>query len=207
MYIESKDLGALSSTTLDITASGLGGLDASSTETISTWYFVFATAKSDFSAKNVILSSNATTPDLTGTGHSKYRRIGRCYNNSGGALNLFSQQNGSYFWTTEQQLLLNGTATTPTTVSAATAIPPTDTALLLSVRTLMATTTASYSEIYGYIGGAYVLQFRHRLQQVGGDGSTTYLEVETYNRNIQYRRIDTNVLRVDIYAIGFRVEL
>lgn len=203
MYIESKDLGALSSTILDITASGLGGLDASSIETVSTWYYVYATAKSDFSEKGVILSSNATAPDLAGTGHTKYRKVGWAYNDSSNDIRIFSQQDNKHHY--ERLTVINaGTATTPTTVSVAPYIPPDSHRFYASIRLIG---TSGSGLLLGYVNNSYYVQIHTTHVSSGGLHQTQDTNpINTFNQNVQYYKASA-ITDVDIWCFGFEGDL
>ncbi|NIT77395.1 MAG: hypothetical protein GWN58_23575 [Anaerolineae bacterium] len=79
---------------LDMTASGLGGLDTGS-EASSTWYYVYAVPTSTSGVFDV--TASATDPDSGGpTGFDAWRYLGSFYNNSSGNIRPFFQS-GSWF--------------------------------------------------------------------------------------------------------------
>lgn len=76
--------------TLDLTVSGLGGLDTG-TKAASTWYAVYALGRVDGTKKAGLTASlNFTTPALPST-HDRFRRIGTIKNAAGDVLFKFVQ--------------------------------------------------------------------------------------------------------------------
>ena len=80
----------LSTLTLDLTVSGLGGLDTG-TKAANTWYAVYAIGREDGTKlAGLTASLNFTTPALPST-HDRFRRIGSIKNAAGDVLFKFIQ--------------------------------------------------------------------------------------------------------------------
>ena len=72
-----------------ITVSGVGGLDASDTETVSTWYYLQAVWKDD-GTYGAILSSSSGALGTAPTGYVNRAKLHAVYNNSDGNINEFT---------------------------------------------------------------------------------------------------------------------
>lgn len=80
---------------VDLTVSGLGGLDTGS-EANSTWYYVYLVPSATAGVMDVVAS--ATDPDGGGpTGYSIYRYIGSFYNDSSGDIREFFQVGNRFY--------------------------------------------------------------------------------------------------------------
>jgi len=118
------------SETVDITASGVNGLDTGS-EAGSTWYHIWAIAKAD-GTKDCLLSASATAPTLP-DGYTYKAYLGAVYNDSGSNFDPIAQVNntvvGSLTW-----LVTDGTQTSLTSVDASTVVPSTAKAVCIDGR-------------------------------------------------------------------------
>ena len=120
------------SATVDITASGAGGLDTGS-EAVSTWYHIWAIAKAD-GTKSVLLSTSSTSPTLP-TSYTYKAYLGAIYNNSSGNfITLYQRDRHAY--TTETAVGSSLSATSYTALSLASIVPATAAAAIMSGYTL-----------------------------------------------------------------------
>ena len=99
--------------TLDITTSGLLGLDTGS-EAVSTWYYLWAIAKADGTV-SAILSTSSTSPTMP-IGYTLKRLVSAVRNNSSGNFVSFEQKNENVTYTSNQTLY----STTSTTLDSGT---------------------------------------------------------------------------------------
>jgi len=113
---------------VDITASGLGGLDTGS-EATSTWYSVWLIGGGG--SVGGLLSTSATTPTLP-AGYIYKRRIGWIYNHSDDDIQAFYQTGGrerTTWWNETganfMKILDSGSATSWTVVDASARVPST----------------------------------------------------------------------------------
>jgi len=114
----------------DVTVSGANGLDTGS-EASSTWYSVWAIAKSSDGTSASLLSTSATTPTMP-SGYDKKRRLG-WVKNSGGSnflpfLQLGSSKSRIYHWDINgsiMEVLSAGTAISFTNIDLSAFIPST----------------------------------------------------------------------------------
>lgn len=119
-----------SSITVDITASGVNGLDTGS-EAASTWYYVYVILKDSDQTVAGLLSVSSTDPTMP-SGYTYFRRIGEWRND--GSSNLL---NGFFYGDrikeiyykensgTTLRVLTGGTATSYTNVDLSSFVPPT----------------------------------------------------------------------------------
>lgn len=109
------------SETVDITASGVNGLDTGS-EASSTWYHIWAIAKAD-GTKDCLLSASATAPTFP-SGYTYKAYLGAVYNDSGSNFDPIVQVNNTvvsqFVWLVEA-----GTATSLTSIDASVVVPST----------------------------------------------------------------------------------
>jgi hypothetical protein len=139
---------------VDITASGVNGLDSGS-EASDTWYFVYVIADSEGVLPVAgLLSLSSSTPTLP-VGYDVYRRIGSVRNDGSGDLIDFAQSGRDgqrrYDYRTAEssrQVLTGGSATTPTNANASALVPSTTRIATFHVRT-----TGQATDVYpGAIG-------------------------------------------------------
>lgn len=124
---------------VDITASGAGGLDTGS-EAADTWYAVYVIADSfGNNSPAGLFSTSATTPTLP-TGYDVFRRIGWVRNDSGSDFIDFFQVGNSQdrwvYWSVDRDdvaILQGGSATVRTTLDASSFVPPTSRLVILQV--------------------------------------------------------------------------
>ena len=129
---DTHDITVTAAINLDITVSGIGGLDVG-VEANSTWYYAWVIADSTSqNTVNGILSASPTNPTMP-AGYDLKRRVGSIYNDSNGNFREFKQ-----YWTgrekfylyqydnSDNEKVLNaGSAIVPTNVSCAAYVPPT----------------------------------------------------------------------------------
>ena len=115
--------------TVDLTASGAGGLDTGS-ETSSAWYYVFLIGKRTNAAVAGLLSLSPTAPTMP-NGYDIKRRIGTVRNGSAGDLLKFGAlgngRDREYLYrepSNDLTVLLLGSATSWTDVDCSAFIPP-----------------------------------------------------------------------------------
>lgn len=122
-----RTIAITSSPTVDVTASGVNGLDTGS-EANSTWYAVYVIAQEDGSSAG-LLSTSFTAPTLP-SGYVYFRRVGAVRNNSSGAFENFKMfgngRSRDVIWDDYSGfvLLSNGSATSYTNVDASLGMPP-----------------------------------------------------------------------------------
>lgn len=114
------------SQTVDITASGVNGVDAGS-EASSVWYHIWAIAKEDGTTA-CILSTSTTVPTMP-SGYTYQAYLGAIYNNASGDF-ITMMQKGDKATRTELAVLTNGTQTSWSAISLAAAVPTTAKAVL-----------------------------------------------------------------------------
>lgn len=110
---------------IDITSSGVGGLDAG-VEANNTWYYVYVIYNPTTNTYNGLLSTSSTTPTLP-AGYTKYRRVGSIRNDGSSDIIRFTQKNDMFYFY-DEQTIINGTVVarnTWHTISYAAAVPPT----------------------------------------------------------------------------------
>lgn len=124
------------SVTADVTSSGAGGLDTGS-ETVSTWYHLWAVSKAD-GTKSVIFSASSTSPTLP-SGYTYKAYLGAIYNNA--SSNFISMaQYGKTAYTTLTLVGSSLTATSYTSLSLSSIVP----------------STARIARMSAYTSGSYV---------------------------------------------------
>lgn len=109
------------SKTVDMTASGANGLDTGS-EGASTWYHIWAIAKTDGTNAS-LLSASATAPTMP-SGYTLKTYLGTVYNDGGSDFIVFYQLDKKVACA-EAVVLSNGTSTTWASISLATVVPTT----------------------------------------------------------------------------------
>jgi hypothetical protein len=107
--------------TCDITVSGANGLDTD-TEAASTWYHIWAIAKSDGTSA-ALFSTSSTSPTMPAS-YTYKAYLGAIYNNSSSDF-ITLHQTGKTVSIPDVSVLSNGTATSYTAVSLTTAVPTT----------------------------------------------------------------------------------
>lgn len=114
--------------TVDLEASGAGGLDTGS-EAADTWYFTFLISVKSTGVTTGLLSTS-TSPLLPGV-YTHFRRIGCIRNDAGSDIQTFVQRgtmtSRSYSYTTtfaDRLVISAGAATTPTLVDLSSLMPP-----------------------------------------------------------------------------------
>lgn len=75
-----------------------GGRFSGVNDTNSTWYYVFAILKDTDATVDYGFDTSLTAANRP-SGYTKFRLIGFVYNDSGGAIRLFTWRNGEYWWT------------------------------------------------------------------------------------------------------------
>ena len=111
--------------TLDITTSGVNGLDTGA-EAGNTWYYVYLIWNPTTALVNGLLSASATAPTLP-SGYTKKRLIGAVRNDGSSNFLRFKQVCNRCYYSDSvpQRILTGGTATSFTSVSVASYIPTT----------------------------------------------------------------------------------
>jgi hypothetical protein len=202
MYIEGRDLGAFSNT-LDITASGALGLDTGS-KAVSTWYYIYAIASSDWQTVSAIFSASATAPTLP-SGYTKYRRLTAVRNDAASNFVDFAHTDDEYVYTSLRNVLAGGTATTLTTVDFSGVMPAGLTNKLQSRLSLVNSSGAARNaQIHGYYNTSY--KEIYRMNEGFQGTSTEALTITTNSQSVQYLVSGASCnLTIDIF--GFWVKL
>lgn len=159
LYIE----GILSTSgdfTIDITASGLLGLDTGS-EASSTWYYLWAIAKADGTV-SAILSASSTSPTMP-AGYTLKRLVSMVRNNSSGNFVNFVQENEIWGYVANTIIKLVSTFISET-LDARNWIPEkVNKAYVVAYLTVLDNITPPGNgivDLYSYINGVYILQER-----------------------------------------------
>lgn len=105
--------------TLDITVTGINGLDAG-TEANSTWYYIWL--ESDGTTLRGKLSTSSSSPTLS-SGYTYKALLGAIYNGSGGNFNLIRQV-GNQVFISRTTISTSVPGTTYASISLATIVPP-----------------------------------------------------------------------------------
>ena len=178
------------SLTLDITASGLLGLDTGA-EAADAWYYVFAIAKTDGTV-SAILSASSTAPTMP-AGYTLKRLVSMARNTSGDFVD-FVQEGDNWGYVANTTIKAAGTFIAET-LNCETFIP----ALVSeAVIRLYATSTGAgvsliYGALYSYLNGVYVV---HALVEnyngVSGGTVRTALNniLSVSSRHIKYYATD-----------------
>lgn len=149
------DITLTSIKTVDITASGVDGLDTGS-EASDTWYFVWIIKHTDGTVSG-LLSLSSTSPTLP-SGYTKKRRIGSVRNDSSSDFIPFMQRGNAttrgynYLDTvTNRQLLSGGSAQSATEIDLSTLVPPTTQNTSLFVRQQGTVSLFIYQDVAGAV--------------------------------------------------------
>jgi hypothetical protein len=192
MYIESKDVGALSSVTLDITNAGDLGLDANDTKTNNTTYFVHAISSSDFATNiSAMFSSSDSAPVTMPAGYTKSRRMGLVRVDGSGNLLSFRQHDDKLTYTTKVETISSGSATSATAVDFSAYYPASNivgNAIVHMKLNVGTASTARAAFLDGYLAGAYVNQIKMEMYSVasGSDTFSEMAEIKTTNGFLRY---------------------
>lgn len=188
------------SATLDITVSGLLGLDTG-TEQSDIWYYLWVIAKEDGTVSS-ILSASATSPALP-SGYTKKRLVSYVRNTSGNFV-AFYQQDARYIYASVQEVLDTATETSYTEKDCAVQIPETVNHIHINI-----VVRADYSShvwvqgwVQGYINGSYELQIQkfaygYQYAYQGSDHS-----LYTYNRKFEYKTSSSSATAKYISWLG-----
>ena len=200
------------SLTIDITASGLLGLDTGA-EAADAWYYIWAIAKIDGTV-SAILSASSTAPTMP-AGYTLKRLVSMVRNTSGDFV-AFVQENDR--WGYVANTVINSTAAfVSETRDCTTFIPETikkaDIQLLLSVLDTGGAPALGTAVLYNYANGAYYPGITGQaLATTASYDSTIYISgtLGVSSRYIKYATIDsvsaTSVNTV-LSIIGFEVPL
>ena len=130
------------SETVDITSSGVDGLDTGS-EASSTWYYIWIISKEDDTVAS-LLSTSATAPTMP-TDYVYKGLVGAVYNNSSSNFDVITQTN-NHVARASHAVVSAGTATSITSVSLTGIVPPN--ARVVSGWLLLISSTASARYVY-----------------------------------------------------------
>ena len=180
------------SETVDITASGVNGLDTGS-EAGSTWYHIWAIAKAD-GTKDCLLSASATAPMLP-AGYTYKAYLGAVYNNASSNFGSFIQTNNKVV-IPEVYALAGGSELAWTSVSLSTIIPSTAKAFsgYLIAHSTPSSIPGSYlsSTVAGF--GVIMVSFNATLNSIfiSPLGSVMVIEAQTtyYNNYLAGNSVD-----------------
>ena len=175
--------------TVDITASGAGGLDTGA-EAVSTWYYIWAIQGE--SGVSCLLSASHTDPTMP-TGYTKKKLISAVYNDGAGDFRVFYQE-GNYINYGAYLMFLNaGTAGATTEVDSSAYFPENTRDLdVMYYQTAAVVVTT----IYGYMNGGYRFQ---AYPYSSGGGLQEKVTIASVNRKVAYDTTGTLYL----YACGF----
>jgi hypothetical protein len=160
--------------TVDLTASGAGGLDTGS-EAASTWYDVYAIEGTSAPAGLFVVSGGAPVLPV---GYTQKRLIGKVRNDGSSNLIDFSQQGSGtsriYLWLSSESsraVLTAGAAGAPTSVDCSTLCPPSTDHIILTAKNISSTQPLS---LYQTTGGAVLETF---ATSAGGGSSPVTREL------------------------------
>ncbi|MFA6067524.1 MAG: hypothetical protein WC810_02985 [Janthinobacterium sp.] len=105
-------------TTVDLSAAGVGGLDTGS-EAASTWYYIYAVADAEATTFTVIASASATAP----TGITYFRLIGAILNDGSSDILRFNQRGKRVYWDAAIRELTAGASAGYADINCASSIP------------------------------------------------------------------------------------
>ena len=155
--------------TVDITASGVNGLDTGS-EASSTWYYLWVIYNGTTVAG--LLSISATAPTMP-SGYTFKGLVGAVYNDSGSAFDKFHQV-GVYVGIQQDNVLSSGSATSWTSVSLATAVPAN--AKLISANVSQNQTTSGSEAHIAPSSDGVIGKFNMQIQGTSTSGEM-YMEI------------------------------
>jgi hypothetical protein len=111
----------LTSKTVDMAASGAGGLDTGS-EAANTWYYVWLIFNPSNGNAYGMFSASASSPTMP-SGYTKKRLVGCVRNNASSNFLQFRQIDRTYMYTFTQTAVTGGTATSWTSVNLSSLVP------------------------------------------------------------------------------------
>ena len=202
LYINGVDTGA-QSFTIDTSLSGVLGIDTGSIA-INKWYYIFAVRGT--AGVSVIFSLSEILPALP-TGYDEYRLVSMFYSDASSLVSTFYQQDTTYFYDARKTVLTGGTSSSSVVINLETWVPKTVNTLVMNCKYQARTTTSGNIQLDGYVNGQYCQQSRLIGQLNSGDDFTSYFEIITYNRKIQYNVGVSANTDTQLFLFGFKVVL
>jgi len=154
--------------TVDITASGVNGLDTGS-EAVSTWYYLYIIYNLTSDTVAGLFSTSASSPTMP-SGYTKKRLVSAIYNQSGGDFLTFRQDDNEFYLLGYQSILSGGSATSWTAVTMGNYVPSNicRTVKLSLVSTWGGADGGSKAAYLGWKTGTIWMSSRYRYSS-GGD--------------------------------------
>jgi len=184
------------SITIDITASGLNGLDTGSVQA-DTWYAVFVISNGDETITSAGIFSLSLEPDMP-SGYCCYRRVGWVKTDVSSNIMSFQERwtgNTRRFYWDEQlsttSVLDDGSASTFTAVDLSAFMPQTSCCAILSVDFKTGISGDGSDDVKFRITGSSFAIAELATGSVSGKKANFYLELPTdANQSIDYKVID-----------------
>lgn len=187
--------------TLDITASGVLGLDTGSTAN-STWYYIYAICNDAGSVVSAVMSASAAAPTLPG-GYTKYRWISAVYRESTGAFRAYQQADKLVAYTSFITLLSSGTARSFTELNISTLLPVRSRKITLQLY------CNSGAEPFNLPIQGYMVDYQTQVRGNVHINTTSSIicSVYTNNSKIRYLINSPSIGTASIFVLGYEVPL
>ena len=189
------------SCTVNVTAAGANGLDTGS-EASSTWYYIWAIAKSD--GTNAGLFSTSYTSPTMPSGYAYKRLLGAVYNDSSANFRKFTQSGPTVLYTAYQLVLSGGTSSSLAALSIlGTYLPPCACSSLLILEVYgvnIGVTTATLS-----IDNANGIGFARLASAPGAATYGQYACTIPYHSPTYYSV--SNSGQANVYCVGWGINL
>ena len=188
-------------TTIDITASGAGGLDTG-TVANDTWYYIWAIYSTSTGMADAMFSASATSPTMP-SGYDYKRRVRGAVLTDGTADIITFDQIDNYFIFTSKIVELD-TLTPATSKTNLTVSIPDSLTVMGLYHILIRDSTASYINIFGY-NQSDAAPAQDECDFITEAGNMTGLEFQriTNNASISYRSSNAAMDNFTISTIGF----
>jgi hypothetical protein len=201
--------------TVDITVSGVGGLDTGA-EAANTFYYFYVAAKADGTLSGYF-SLGSVRPSVTSGGYDFTGCAGCVMNDISGNFLRFRQRGNCNYYAEGVPVLSNGSATVETAVSVASAVP--FNALSFTMIDLISGAAGSNGILamnvdYGYFPGKiFYHQYRNTSGNAPGAGSdwfpTSWFEMPNDGQNMYYKTATASGsnISVYIYVMGYKLPI
>jgi hypothetical protein len=199
--------------TLDITVSGVGGLDTGS-EAANTWYYIWLIYNPTTSTLSGVLSTSALSPSMP-AGYEFKRIVGAVRNNASSNFYLFRQVDRTVMYDevpTSMAVLSGGTALTFTQVDVRAFMPYLCSAMFRFSLLIQDPTTDSgvvaYLRPNGFTNMTSFVYFTSGVQGGSQSNNLLYVEVDmlVWDGYLQYSMTSASE-SMYIYALGYELNL
>lgn len=191
--------------TVDITASGVNGLDTGS-EANNTWYSIWVIHNPTTATTAGLFSTSTASPTMP-TGYTKKRRVGWVRNDDSGNFRKFYMVGNWWYWD-DVYLVLDVTNPLPTEwtdVGCSSVSPPTARMLMLCYTVIDTNDNGAFFYLRRNGGGAYVsLGTESRSAAIVYDrlDSSIFLACDE-DQKFEYRSLDAGVDILSINVVGY----